>query len=261
MQLTSKENKDKPVHTESEQQKPTSYSMINPRMKRVYFNFYREAYTNRGAALDHKTKELISIAASVVARCDGCLKGHIRKAIKDGATQEEMLAAIYVAVRVNKAAIIDAVKFFAPHLLDNTSESGETMNIETNENLLELSESETSEQPETDLESSSYSLLDPKMRRIYGDFRSEVYNSEHKYLDHKTQQLISIAAALIAKCQSCIEEHIETALKEGATKEEISETIAIALAINAAAVVDLTDIAATNLNLNFFPSEGSKVRE
>jgi AhpD family alkylhydroperoxidase len=106
----------------------------------------------------------------------------------------------------------------------------------------------------------SYSMLEPKMRQIYGQFYKEVYYSEAKHLDTKTQELISIAASLIAKCQGCIDGHIKKALSVGATKEEISEAIAIALAINAAAIVDLTDIAAAKLNINHFPSEGPRFK-
>ena len=106
----------------------------------------------------------------------------------------------------------------------------------------------------------SYSMLEPKMRRIYGQFYREVYYSESKHLDTKTQELISIAASLVAKCQGCIDGHIRKALSVGATEEEISEAISIALAINAAAIVDLTDVAAANLNINHFPSEGPRFR-
>ncbi|HEU4390040.1 MAG TPA: carboxymuconolactone decarboxylase family protein [Blastocatellia bacterium] len=106
----------------------------------------------------------------------------------------------------------------------------------------------------------SYSMLEPKMRRIYGEFYREVDYSDAKHLDTKTQELISIAASLIAKCQGCIEGHIKKALSVGATKEEISEAISIALAINAASIVDLTDIAAGNLDINHFPSEGARFR-
>ena len=106
----------------------------------------------------------------------------------------------------------------------------------------------------------SYSMLEPKMRRIYGEFYREVYYSEAKHLDTKTQELISIAASLIAKCQGCIDGHIKKAISVGATREEISEAISIALAINAASIVDLTDVAAGNLNINHFPSDGPRFR-
>ena len=48
--------------------------------------------------------------------------------------------------------------------------------------------------------------------------------------------------------------HIKKAIEFGATKEEISEAICIATAINAAAMIDLSDRAAKRLGLNHFPS-------
>jgi AhpD family alkylhydroperoxidase len=115
-------------------------------------------------------------------------------------------------------------------------------------------------QPKQEGKPSSYSMMDPKMRRIYGEFYREIYYSEKKHLDTKTQELISIAASLVAKCQGCIEGHLKKALESGATEEEISETISIAAAINAAAIIDLTDVAANNLNINHFPSDGPRFR-
>jgi AhpD family alkylhydroperoxidase len=106
----------------------------------------------------------------------------------------------------------------------------------------------------------SYSMMEPKMRKIYGEFYREIYFSEKKHLDTKTQELISIAASLVAKCQGCIEGHLKKAIQAGASQEEISETICIAAAINAAAIIDLTDVAAGNMDINHFPSDGPRFR-
>jgi AhpD family alkylhydroperoxidase len=106
----------------------------------------------------------------------------------------------------------------------------------------------------------SYSMMEPKMRRIYGEFYREIYFSEAKHLDTKTQELISIAASLVAKCAGCIDGHLKKALEAGATEEEISETICIAAAINAAAIIDLTDQAAARLDINHFPSDGPRFK-
>src|SRR5205085_8138881 len=70
------------------------------------------------------------------------------------------------------------------------------------------------------------------------------YTPERRVLDPKIQELISIAASLVAKCEGCIDGHIKKAMDLGATKEEISETICIAAAINAAAI----DRKSTRLN-------------
>ena len=53
-------------------------------------------------------------------------------------------------------------------------------------------------QPRRDGKPASYSMMEPKMRRIYGEFYREIYYSEKKHLDTKTQELISIAASLEA---------------------------------------------------------------
>ena len=115
-------------------------------------------------------------------------------------------------------------------------------------------------QEKKDGKPASYSMMEPRMRRIYGEFYREIYFSEKKHLDTKTQELISLGASLVAKCQGCVDGHLKKALQSGATPEEISETISIAAAINAAAIIDLTDVAADNLNINHFPSDGPRFR-
>jgi len=104
----------------------------------------------------------------------------------------------------------------------------------------------------------SYSMIEPRLKNIYAQFYKATYFSEEKALDAKTQELIALGCSLVAKCDGCIEGHIKKALKEGATKEEISEAIVIAVGINAAAIVDMTDKAATSLGLNHFPSKASR---
>ena len=104
--------------------------------------------------------------------------------------------------------------------------------------------------PRTPDQSSSYTMVEPRFREIYFQFYKETYKPSS--LDRKTKELIAIAASLAAKCQGCLEGHIKKALKFGATRDEISESIAIAIGVNAAAIVDLTDIAADNLDLKLY---------
>ena len=103
----------------------------------------------------------------------------------------------------------------------------------------------------------SYTMVDPRMRKIYFQFYQETYKASH--LDRKTKELIAIAASLASHCKGCLEGHIKKALKYGATKEELSETIAITMGMNAAAMVDLTDIAAENLRIRHF--DGTRAPE
>ena len=109
---------------------------------------------------------------------------------------------------------------------------------------------------EDEASANSYSMLEPRMKKVYGAYYKELYYTpERRILDPKVQELISIAASLVAKCDGCIDGHMKKALSLGATKEEISETICIAAAINAAAMIDLSDRTAARLGLNHFPSK------
>jgi AhpD family alkylhydroperoxidase len=113
--------------------------------------------------------------------------------------------------------------------------------------------------PVTSEEVSSYSMLEARMKKVYGAFYKELYYTpERRVLDPKVQELISIAASLVAKCEGCLDGHMKKALELGATKEEISETICIATAINGAAIVDLSDRTAARLGLNHFPMKQPK---
>src|SRR5256885_15532486 len=95
--------------------------------------------------------------------------------------------------------------------------------------------------PESKQKWPSYTMVDPRMRKIYFKFYEETYRKSG--LDRKTKELIAIAASLASHCKGCLEGHIKKAMKFGATKDEISETIAITMGVGAAAIVDLTDIA------------------
>jgi len=104
--------------------------------------------------------------------------------------------------------------------------------------------------PKSADQTDSYTMVDPRYREVYFRFYKETYRAG--VLDRKTKELVAIAASLAAKCQGCLEGHIRKAIKSGATREEISESIAIAMGVNAAAVVDLTDIAAENMGVKLY---------
>ena len=104
--------------------------------------------------------------------------------------------------------------------------------------------------PRSPDQTGSYTMVEPRFREIYFQFYKETYKPS--VLDRKTKELIAISASLAARCQGCLEGHIKKALKFGATREEISESIAIAIGVNAAAIVDLTDIAADNIDLKLY---------
>jgi AhpD family alkylhydroperoxidase len=94
--------------TEKEEKKrtPSSMSMIEPRFRSIYKRFYKESYFTP-TTLDLKTKELIAIGASLVAKCEGCLEGHIKKALELGLTKHEISDAMVIAVGIAAAGVVD----------------------------------------------------------------------------------------------------------------------------------------------------------
>jgi len=52
----------------------------------------------KGGALDTKTKELIALAIAVATRCDACVAFHAKAAVEHGATREEVMETMGMAI-------------------------------------------------------------------------------------------------------------------------------------------------------------------
>ncbi len=62
-----------------------------------HFSAMAAAATASGA-LDTKTKELLAIAIAVAIRCDGCIAFHAKAAMQHGATREEIMETMGLAI-------------------------------------------------------------------------------------------------------------------------------------------------------------------
>jgi AhpD family alkylhydroperoxidase len=76
---------------------------------RVYFEekspVYRaftelETQAFREGSLDRKTKELIAVAISVIVKCEPCMEHHVREALERGATEQQVLESLEVAIEM-----------------------------------------------------------------------------------------------------------------------------------------------------------------
>jgi AhpD family alkylhydroperoxidase len=80
-------------------------------------------------ALTAKTKEMMAVAISIVLGCEGCIAYHVHDAVQAGATRQELLEAIGVALlmgggpgSVYAAHTMDAIEQF----LSGTTTAAET---------------------------------------------------------------------------------------------------------------------------------------
>ena len=65
-------------------------------------------------ALDAKTKELMALAIGIAVRCEGCIAYHTHDAIKAGATRQELLETIGVAILMGGGP----ASIYATHAMD-----------------------------------------------------------------------------------------------------------------------------------------------
>jgi AhpD family alkylhydroperoxidase len=82
-----------------------------------------------------KTKQLIAVAVAHVTQCPYCIRGHTKAAMREGATSEELMEAIWVAAEMRAGAAyahsvlaLDEMEKAAPssrqqliHLVDESS--------------------------------------------------------------------------------------------------------------------------------------------
>ena len=72
-------------------------------MKRLW-NLDTNTYDE--GALDKKTKEMLGLVASMVLRCDDCIKYHLGKCFEEGVTTEEIYEIFAVANIVGGTIVI-----------------------------------------------------------------------------------------------------------------------------------------------------------
>lgn len=71
---------------------------------RRIFNIDTNAY--QAGALDIKTKEMMGLMASLVLRCDDCIKYHLVKCHENGITEEELFELLAIGNLVGGSIVI-----------------------------------------------------------------------------------------------------------------------------------------------------------
>ena len=71
---------------------------LAPGIHDAFHEFSRKVFAD--GALDRKTKQLIAVAVAHVTQCPYCIEGHTKAALRRGATEEELMEAIWVAAEM-----------------------------------------------------------------------------------------------------------------------------------------------------------------
>ena len=77
---------------------------LQPERFQKFVEFEEAVYGS--PTLPAKTKELIAVAVTHVTQCDACMEYHTQKAKRAGATDEEIVAAVFIAAELRAGAAI-----------------------------------------------------------------------------------------------------------------------------------------------------------
>lgn len=88
---------------------PSASSELSARRKQAqpdthdaFQGFSRQVFAD--GALPEKTKQLIAVAVAHVTQCPYCIRGHARLAQRRGASEQEIMEAIWVAAEMRAGA-------------------------------------------------------------------------------------------------------------------------------------------------------------
>ena len=71
---------------------------LAPDIHAAFSQFSKQVFA--AGALDTKTKQLIAVAVAHVTQCPYCIQGHTKAALREGAGEQELMEAIWVAAEM-----------------------------------------------------------------------------------------------------------------------------------------------------------------
>ena len=97
-------------------------SELAPEIEAAFRQFSQAVF--RDGALPGKTKQLIAVAVAHVTQCPYCINGHTRLALRHGATENELMEAIWVAAEMRAGGAF-AHSNVALHAMEEVRARGE----------------------------------------------------------------------------------------------------------------------------------------
>ena len=75
---------------------------LTPEVDKAFHDFSNAAFAN--GALRRKLKQLIAVAVAHTTQCSYCIRSHTQTALRDGASEREIMEAIWVASEMRTGA-------------------------------------------------------------------------------------------------------------------------------------------------------------
>jgi len=206
------------------------FKKINPDLYGAWMSFHDSVFTD--GALSKKEKELIAIAGAHITRCPYCTRARVTVSKNHGATDEEIVEAIYVAMRFAMGA---------PFAYSSIAMEA----YEAIEKGVPLTEGHFFKKDITH-EITHFREASGVMSKPFMAFHEKVF-ADGALSKKMKRGLMGLACAQMTRCPYCIRGCVKDALSLGATKQEMAEAINVAMVMAAGACYAHTGIAMETL--------------
>ncbi|BDG02314.1 carboxymuconolactone decarboxylase family protein [Anaeromyxobacter oryzae] len=93
---------------------------LAPEIDRAFHEFSKAAFGE--GALPRKVKQLIAVAVAHTTQCPYCIRAHTLGALRDGASEREIMEAIWVAAEMRAGAAFAHAAIALEAMADKTSQ-------------------------------------------------------------------------------------------------------------------------------------------
>lgn len=218
------------------------FKKINPDLYGAWMSFHDSVFTD--GALSKKEKELIAVAGAHIIRCPYCTRARVTVSKKHGATDEEVVEAVYVAMRFAMGA---------PFAYSSIAMEA----YEAIEKGVSLTEGHFFKKDITH-EITHFREASGVVSKPFMAFHEKVF-ADGALSKKMKRGLMGLACAHMTRCPYCIRGCVKDALSLGATKQEMAEAINVAMVMAAGACYAHTGIAMETLG-TIKAKEGEKVK-
>ncbi|WP_242394465.1 carboxymuconolactone decarboxylase family protein [Anaeromyxobacter oryzisoli] len=91
-----------PVYPASTPELSQRRRALAPEIDKAFREFSKAAFAD--GALPRKTKQLVAVAVAHTTQCPYCIRGHTLAALREGASEAEIMEAIWVAAEMRAGA-------------------------------------------------------------------------------------------------------------------------------------------------------------
>ncbi len=202
------------------------FKEIKPELHEAWVNYHNSVF--KDGALSKKEKELTAVALAHVTMCPYCIRGRVLNSKKLGASDEEIVEAIYVGMRFAMGApfAYSSIAFETVSALDKN---------------LPLTEGHFFKK-DISHEITHFREVSGDMASAFSDFTKKIFADGA--LSRKLKRgVIGLACAHATKCPYCIRGCVKDGKTDGVTVEQMAEAINVSMVMTAGACYAHSSIA------------------